>query len=293
MARLSPDIRALCIKLVRKGLNISHIASLLDTSRQTIYTWLKRAAHRGRESFRDKPRKPKQSKITLNVELSIVALRNTLEWGTARIQQGLLCLPEYIKKALPFVVQGINLSRQAINEVLRKHGMNGYKRKQNAWKFFRAKKPDELWQIDIKGPYTVRGKKHWFVVCIDDYSRFLLLAEQFDYCPKTKDITALLERLERKPESILSDNGSQFHEGWKRWCREQGIKPLFAHPYYPQDKGKVERMIRNLNQEFVYHLRRFPEWLEGRIAEFREWYNHSRFHWGIKDIPARLYGVSS
>jgi len=40
---------------------------------------------------------------------------------------------------------------------------------------------------------------------------------------------------------------------------------------------KVERMIRKLNQEFVYHLRRFPEWLDGRIAEFREWYNHSRF----------------
>jgi len=48
-----------------------------------------------------------------------------------------------------------------------------------------------------------------------------------------------------------------------------------------------------MNREFIYHLRRFPEWLNGRIKEFREWYNNSRFHWGIRDIPARLYRVSS
>ena len=284
MTRLSPDIRALCIKLVRKGLKISRVASILDISRQTVYTWLKRASHRGRESFRDKPRKPKQGKVTVEVEISILALRNTFNWGTGRIQQGLYSLPKYMKDVLPFVVQGINLSRQAIN---------GYPRKHNSWKFFRAKKPDELWQIDIKGPFTVHGRKYWFLVCMDDYSRFLLLTEQFDHCPKTREITALLEKMDRRPESILSDNGSQFQEEWKRWLRRNGIKPLFAHPYYPQDKGKVERAIRNLNQEFVYHLRRFPEWLNGKIDEFREWYNNSRFHHGIKDIPARLYGVSS
>ncbi len=96
------------------------------------------------------------------------------------------------------------------------------------------------------------------------------MAEQFDHYPRTGEITTLLEKLDRNPKSILSDNGSQFREQWKRWCRRNRIKSLFAHPYYPQDKGKIERTIRNLNQEFVYHLRRFPEWLEGRIAEFRE-----------------------
>ena len=58
------------------------------------------------------------------------------------------------------------------------------------------------------------------VVCIDDYSRFLLLAEQFDHYPKTGEITGLLEGLDRKPESTLSDSGSQFQKGWKRWRRK-------------------------------------------------------------------------
>jgi len=290
--RFSPDIRALFRKLWKDGKKVSETARFFGTSRRTVHRWIRRGNHVGREYYKDKPRRPRESKITPEVELSIVALRNTFGWGTGRIQQGLQSLPDYIKESIPFVVQGVKLSRQAINEVLKKHGINGYQRKHSAWKFFRAGKPDELWQIDLKGPYTVHGRKYWFVVCMDDYSRFLLLTEQFDHCPRTGEITALLERLDRKPESILSDNGSQFQEQWKRWCRRNGIKPLFAHPYYPQDKGKVERAIRNLNQEFVYHLRRFPEWLKGRIREFREWYNNSRFHRGIKDIPARVYGVT-
>ena len=293
MTRLSPDIRALCKKLVKKGLKISQVAELLDTTRQTVYKWLKRGNHVGREYYRDMPRKPKESKVTIEVEISILALRNTFGWGTARIQQALQSLPKYIKESLPFVVQGVNLSRQMINNVLKKHGINGYRRKHNAWKFFRAKEPDELWQIDIKALFTVHGKKYWFLVCIDDYSRYLLLAEQFNHEPTTDEVIECLERIDRKPRNILSDNGSQFKEKWKRWCKSRGIKALFAHPHYPQDKGKVERAIRNLNQEFVYHLRRFPEWLDGRIKEFREWYNNSRFHRGIGDFPARLYGVLS
>ncbi len=278
--RLSPDIRAVFRKLVKKGLSVTRIAQLFDTTRRTVYRWINRSKHVGREYYKDKPRKPKESKITVEIEVSILALRNTFGWGTTRIQQGLCNLPSYILESIPNLVQGVWLSRKTINDILTRHGINGYRRKHNAWKFFRAKKPDELWQIDLKGPYTVHGKKYWFLVCVDDCSRYLLLAEQFNHEPTTDDVTRCLEKLGRKPNNILSDNGSQFREKWKRWCRENGIEALFAHPYYPQDKGKVERAIRNLNQEFVYRLRKFPGWLKGKIEEFRTWYNNSRFHRG-------------
>jgi len=138
----------------------------------------------------------------------------------------------------------------------------------------------------------VHGQKYWFVVCIDDCSRFFVLTRQFSHEPTTKEVTRLLEKLDRKPENILSDNGSQFREKWKKWCKGYGIEPHFAHPYYPQDKGKVERSIRNLNREFVYQLRRFPGWLDGKIDEYREWFNHSLFHRGVNAIPAELYCVT-
>lgn len=289
--RFTPDIRAAFRQLKKKGLSVKIIAQLFDTSRQTVHTWLNRAKHVGREYFNDKPRKPKQGKITVDVEVSILGLRS-LSWGTARIQQGLYKLPNYMKESLPFdCVQGINLSRQSINDVLTKHGANGYLRTQKSWKFFRAKEQDELWQIDIKGPYTVFGKKYWFIVCIDDYSRFLILAEQLDHCPTTREITDLLDKLDSRPKSILSDNGGQFKEQWEKWCIENRIKPLFAHPYYPQDKGKVERAIRNLSEEFVHLLRKFPDWLIGKIHDYRNWFNNDRFHRGIKGYPAELYSV--
>lgn len=147
-------------------------------------------------------REPKQGKITEEVEVSILALRNTFKWGTARIQQGLFNLPGFVTEAVR-CVQGIRLSRESINNVLTRHGLNGYPRSYKRWKFFRAKASDELWQIDFKGPYTVQGRKIWFLVCIDDYSRFLVIAKQFDHDPTTKDVTALLERQKRRPKQIL------------------------------------------------------------------------------------------
>jgi hypothetical protein len=33
----------------------------------------------------------------------------------------------------------------------------------------------------------------------------------------------------------------------------------------------------------------FPEWLKGKLGEYKEWFNHSRFHRGIKAHPADLY----
>ena len=287
--RLTPDIRAFIRKLWKEGKKIKEIADFFNITRKTVYRWVNRAKHVGKEYFRDKPRKPKKLKITDIIKVSILGLR-ALGWGTARIQQGLYNLPDYLLESLPFkCAQGIRLSRQSINNVLRECNANGYHRTQRSWKFFRAKYPDELWQIDLKGPYTVHGIRYWFLVCIDDYSRFLLLSEQLNHCPTTNEITNMLDKLGIKPKSILSDNGAQFKDQWVNWCKHNGIIPLFAHPYYPQDKGKVERTIRNLSEEFVYLLRKFPSWLAGKIHDYRRWFNNDRFHRGIKGFPAELY----
>jgi transposase InsO family protein len=56
-----------------------------------------------------------------------------------------------------------------------------------------------------------RGR-HWFLVCIDDYSRFIVCAEQFEHELTTAEVTAVLERQRRLPRAILSDHGQQFKE---------------------------------------------------------------------------------
>lgn len=282
--RLTFEQRSLIADAVRRDIKINRIAEVIGVTLKTIRKWAKR------KCFADKKRRAKRRKITVAVEYSILALRNSFNWGSARIKQGLYALPQYVLDTVPNLVQGICLSRQAINDVLMKHQLNGYQTEKKGWKFFRAQKSNELWQLDLKGPFTLQGKRYWFVVCIDDYSRYLLLHKELDHCPTTKEVFALLEPLIQKYhlEKILTDNGSQFKEQWKRLCKKHAIEPLFAHPYYPQDKGKVERAIRNVSEEFIYLLKKWPEWLD-HIEEYNDWFNTKRYHRGIHGYPAEVY----
>lgn len=283
MRRTNPEQRRLMAEAVKRGKNKNVVADVFGVCLRTVKKWCKR------KRFKDKRRKAKQSKITVKVELSILALRS-LDWGTERIQKGLFCLPKFVREAVGVLVRGIKLSRPAINDVLKKHKLNGYKEKCEGWKFFRAEKPNELWQLDIKGPFKVQSKKYYFVICIDDFSRYLVLAEQLSHDPTENEIRVMLMPLVKKhhPESILTDN-NPFKKEWDQWCKGNGIKPLHAHPYYPQDKGKVERTIRNVAEEFIYLLKKFPEWLNGKLKDYKKWFNTKRYHQGVKAIPYQLY----
>ncbi len=280
--RLSPEERKLMNRFVKKGKSIKLVANFFGVTRQTVWYWNKEDSN-----FEDLPRN-QNSKITVEVEIAILFMRLTFKWGTAKIQQGLMDLPDFQLNEMEVRVQNFHLSRTSINNVLKKHKINGYRKKYKKWKFFRAKYPNELWQVDLK-EFKFEGKKYYIFVVVDDYSRFILLLKLFDHCPTTDELTSALQKLKIKPENILSDNGGQFREQWKKWCIENGIEPLFAHPYYPQDKGKVERTIRTLCEEFVNLLSKFKHWIKGKLEVWRVWFNNKRYHRGIKDWPVNLY----
>jgi len=110
--------------LVDKLGNKSFVARLLDIDRTTVSKWFKRRKH-----LKDRKRKTKKSKITVEVEYSILALRTTTNWGASRIKQNLFKAPDYLLESIPDLVQGVRLSRTAINNVLKKHKLNGYRKK--------------------------------------------------------------------------------------------------------------------------------------------------------------------
>jgi len=49
-----------------------------------------------------------------------------------------------------------------------------------------------------------------------------------------------------KSDKLLLDNVEQFREGFEKNCEKLGIVVVHTPPYYPQCKGKVERVIRTL-----------------------------------------------
>jgi transposase-like protein len=286
MVRLTPELRLQLGKLARTDIPKKVLVESFCVSRITVWFWGKQNLH----YISDLPRK-KNFKISVETEITIIAFRNNFGYGCARIQQRLFCAPNFELEQMEVKVQGVELSRQAINEILRKWGINGYyKKRKKAWKFFRAMYANELWQVDLK-EFKFQGKKYYLLVCIDDYSRYILCLHLFDHCPKTKDLTSSLEKLKVKPEKILFDNGGQFQEQWKSWCISNGIEPKATHPYYPQDKGKVERTIRNVTEEFISHLSHFAMFFD-KFEEYRVWFNQKRYHRGVKDYPANLYPMS-
>lgn len=272
--------------MVRLKIRINVIAKALFCSRQTVWHWKNQDLRSRFDIIRNY-----ESKITIEAEITILFLRS-LGYGCARIQQRLDSAPEIEINKTEIFVQGLEVSRQTVYNILKKHKLNGYfnKKKQKAWKFFRAKYTNELWQLDMK-EFKFEGKKYYFVVCIDDYSRYLLCLQLFDHAPNIPEICQTIAFLVEKyhPEKILTDN-SPFKDSWKVWCNEKGIEAVFAHPYYPQDKGKVERTNRNIAEELINIITIFHKLLNGQeILNWIKWFNEKRFHRGVKDYPANLY----
>jgi len=91
-------------------------------------------------------------------------------------------------------------------------------------------------------------------------------------------LTKSLRRLKRRPcgrsrrelpKDILSHHSSQFKKQWKKWRREYHVEAYSARPSHPQNKGKVERRVQNLNGEFIYNLGKFLERLKGKLDEYK------------------------
>ncbi len=299
MPSLEPVVRRLAVQARKTGLKMKELEKAFGVSRKTIWFWIKRAFHRGTESFNDFPKAPKhvKRKVTNDVEQAILALRTAFKWGSARIRVVLANTPPYLKKFLAdfnYLRDSIELSRTTINNVLKKHGKNGSPYgKTHEWKFKHAQAPNELWQLDLKGPIITEGKRKFILVTIDDYSRFDVVLHVFQKDPSTQDIVGVLTHAfnkYEKPQRILTDNGAQFKVEWTELLKQDYcIEAVFAHPYYPQDKGKVEREIRNVSEEVIRVAKVLSQPLEVILLKYHEWRNHNRFHYGIRGYPVQRY----
>jgi len=111
----NPVERKLVNKSVKQGNPINLVAKVFGVNRKTVWYWKDETLN---SNFEDLPR-IKQSKITVEIEIAILFMRLTFKWGTARIQQGLVNLPDFQLREMEVVVQNLRLSRTSINNVLK------------------------------------------------------------------------------------------------------------------------------------------------------------------------------
>ena len=113
-----------------------------------------------------------------------------------------------------------------------------------------------LFQGDIKyGPYLPIGKNGerkqvYLSVFIDDATRYIVAAKFYD-----NQRVEIIEDCLRsaimqfgKPDAIYVDNGKQYRSEWlHKACARLEIRLLFAKPYHPEGKGKVEAFNRRMD----------------------------------------------
>jgi len=148
------------------------------------------------------------------------------------------------------------LQRHLHNRGFGSHQMKIYTKKGAAARRFERSQRCMLFQGDIKyGPYLPIGKNGvrkqvYLSAFIDDATRFIVSAKFYDH-----QQVAIIEDTLRtaimqygKPDAIYVDNGKQYRSSWLgRACSTLGIKLLFAKPYHPEGKGKIEAFTRRMD----------------------------------------------
>jgi hypothetical protein len=164
---------------------------------------------------------------------------------------------------------------------------------------FERPEPNELWQVDHKGPIEVGRMRASTFTVLDDKSRCCLC---YEIVPDLTMQTAwgVLWKLFGKvglPKSILCDNafGGTHRSLGLSWfdahCVRLNILPIHGRPYHPQTQGKVERFHGTLERELlgVAARRDNIEHFKEDVEQFRVTYNTLRPHEALGDEPPILH----
>jgi len=173
-----------------------------------------------------------------------------------------------------------------------------------ATKCFEAPFVNDLWMTDFSpGPYLhpPEGGKAiptFLCVIIDDHSRLIPYAAYYLRADTQAFHQTLKEALRRRglPAKLYTDQGGPFTNDHTRIvCANLGVRLLHAKPYHAWSKGKAERVLFTIQQDFEAGLR-----LPGQIAadldelnaKFSLWLQsvyHTRVHSSTGMSPAERY----
>ncbi len=275
-------LRKIVVKKALNGENITHLARAFMVSRKFIYKWMKRHSEDPEgEWYKERSSRPKtiKGKVTEEKKERILALRRAYGFNIVKI-------------AYILTLEGINLSHTTVWKTLQQEGEEKWRTTKKAYKRvkrFEREEPNDLWQIDIKGPFWVeeQGQHLHLVSVIDDHSRFCVGAKFFPRPVKTWDILHLLDQAMQTygtPRQILTDNGAIFHpqrggtSSFTRWCKTNIIDHIRARVYHPETCGKVER----LHGTIIREMKRLElTYCNADLRRYRDYYNFSRPHQGI------------
>lgn len=276
-----------------EGANISELCRQYGISRKTGHKWINRADLG--LPLCDQSRRPNRqpSKTADDIEQEIIQLRlRHPSWGGKTIRAALEAAG----------VEGLPSDKTCCN-ILKRNGLvdPAESTKHKAYQRFEKAHCNEMWQTDFKGDFLLgNGVRCYPLTILDDHSRFSIRIDPKDTASGVKDSFILAFQEYGLPNSVLSDNGSQFagpHKGlsfFERFLMDLDIQPIHGRPIHPQTQGKIERFHRTLKQEALRVTPANMAEAKERLENWRWLYNEVRPHHALgMKTPASIYTSST
>lgn len=278
----------------QEGANVRQLCRRFNISPSTAYKWLSRFETSGAEGLNNQSRRPKTSpkRCADEVEKQILTVSQGYPiWGARKLKRVL----EDKGLVMPSV--------STVHAVLQRHSRVDPKAAEvKPFIRFEHEAPNDLWQMDFKGHFSLsQGRCHPLTI-LDDHSRFSMCIAA---CANEQRDTVQehLIRVFRRyglPLRMTMDNGSPWgdqtgvYTALEVWLMGQGIKVGHSRPYHPQTQGKLERFHRSLKSE-VLQGRHFMDLNSAQQAFdiWRDVYNQKRPHQALDmQVPATRYSSS-
>jgi transposase InsO family protein len=298
MAWKTMDVREQRVRFVVAALRgertLSSLCREFEISRPTGRLWLERYRAGGVEGIAEKSRRPQRSpgQTASNLERRVIELRGQYpDWGARKLQRVL-------------EQQEVRLTVSTVHRILLRHDLVPEEdRHTAASRRFERSEPNELWQMDFKGP------KNWHqpvgpLAILDDNSRYALALEALGTTqagPVREQLVATFTEC-GLPQAMLMDHGVPWWSwagpeaastGLAVWMMKQGIRLLWSGIRHPQTQGKVERFNGSLQRALDKRgLGNKPpqQWLN----DYRWEHNHLRPHQALgMQTPASRWHPSA
>ena len=103
------------------------------------------------------------------------------------------------------------------------------------------------------------------------------------------EVTAVFEKLERLLRLFFRITAASSRSNGRNDAVSVMLRLILRVLLIRRTRMRSRDASRTSTGSSSITLGKFPEWLKGKLGEYKEWFNHSRFHRGIKAHPADLY----
>ncbi len=292
------SLRQEFLELMKKeSVNVSELCRRYQISRKTGYKWRRRFDLDGMLGLADRSRRPHHIvfQVPPCTEDEVIRLRKDHPaWGARKIRKKLQ------QANIPTIPACSTITR-----VLHRHGLINPEDAggRQDWQRFESPVPNDLWQMDFKGPVkTLAGPGHPLTI-LDDFSRFNLCLRALPN-QRTAGVQEAMTATFRQyglPNIMLVDNGGPWGSDPEHpytpltvWLMRLQVRVTHSRPYHPETLGKDERFHRTLKKELLSR----SQWqdlahLQNAFNPWRHVYNFERPHDALGlEVPGTRYQPS-